>query len=112
MALADLSALTDVDFSQFDLDAAVPEITTNGHRTTLEAFLRRAATPAPRPCGSCLDAEPDAVPFVGTPDTVAQQMQDAMEQVGGDGFLISGALSRHAGPRSSTAWCPNCSAAA
>jgi len=97
VALAHLSALTNVDFTQFDLDAPVPEITTNGHRTTLEAFLRKggdAGTKTLRELASMPSL--NAVPFVGTPATVAQQMQDAMEQVGGDGFLISGALSRQA----------------
>ncbi|MFB8369745.1 hypothetical protein ACFC25_10315 [Pseudarthrobacter sp. NPDC055928] len=36
---------------------------------------------------SCLD-------LIGTPEQVAGQMGDAMDQIGGDGFLINGPLSR------------------
>jgi FMN-dependent oxidoreductase (nitrilotriacetate monooxygenase family) len=94
-ALAHLSALTGNDFRSYDLDAPVPEITTNGHRTTLEAFLKKG-TPGMTLRELASLPSLNAVPFVGTPATVAQQMADAMEEVGGDGFLITGVLTRRA----------------
>ncbi|ROQ39714.1 FMN-dependent oxidoreductase (nitrilotriacetate monooxygenase family) [Frondihabitans sp. PhB188] len=93
LALAHLSALTNVDFTQFALDEVPPAITTNGHRTTLEAFLKKGKPDATlRELASMPSL--NAVPFVGSPATVARQMEEVMEEVGGDGFLFSGALSR------------------
>jgi FMN-dependent oxidoreductase (nitrilotriacetate monooxygenase family) len=91
-ALAHLSALTENDFSQFDLDRPVPSVTTNGHRSTLEDFLKRSAGSTLREAASNWNI--NAVELVGTPDTVAERMGEAMAEVGGDGFLISGPMSR------------------
>jgi alkanesulfonate monooxygenase SsuD/methylene tetrahydromethanopterin reductase-like flavin-dependent oxidoreductase (luciferase family) len=93
VALGHLSALTENDFSKFDLDAPLEDVQTNGHRSTLNDFLRLGIDGktlrevAMNWTVSCLD-------LVGTPDEVAGQMGEAMEEVGGDGFLISGAVSR------------------
>jgi FMN-dependent oxidoreductase (nitrilotriacetate monooxygenase family) len=93
IALGHLSALTENDFSKYDLDAPLEDVQTNGHRSTLNDFLRLGGNGktlrevALNWSVSCLD-------LVGTPDEVAGQMGEAMEEVGGDGFLISGALSR------------------
>ena len=92
-ALAHLSALTENDFSQLDLDSPVPQLTTNGHRSTLSDFLRQSGD------GRTLREAAanwniSAVDLVGTPDTVAERMGDAMAEVGGDGYLIFGGLSR------------------
>ncbi|MFT4042338.1 MAG: NtaA/DmoA family FMN-dependent monooxygenase [Gordonia sp. (in: high G+C Gram-positive bacteria)] len=93
-ALAHLSALTEVDFSQFDLDAPVPrDVATNGHRTTLAEFLKLGEdgrTLREVAAGWNLNA----VDLVGSPDTVAALMGEAMDEVGGDGFLISGPMTR------------------
>ena len=32
--------------------------------------------------------------FVGTPDTIARQMAELMEEVGGDGFVFTGTVTR------------------
>jgi FMN-dependent oxidoreductase (nitrilotriacetate monooxygenase family) len=92
-ALAHLSALTENDFSQFDLDAPVPRLTTNGHRSTLADFLKQGGggkTLREAAAGWNINA----VDLVGTPETVAERMGEVMAEVGGDGFLISGMLSR------------------
>lgn len=93
-ALAHLSALTEVDFSQFDLDAPVPgDVTTNGHRTTLSEFLRLGddgRTLREVAAGWNINA----VDLVGSVDTVADRMGEVMEEVGGDGFLITGSMTR------------------
>jgi long-chain alkane monooxygenase len=81
------SALSGIDLSQFDLDKPLPEMTTNGSIDSLAGFaqfgsgkpLRRVIVEA---------GGKSAVNAVGTPDEVADRMGEAMEDVGGDGFLI------------------------
>jgi alkanesulfonate monooxygenase SsuD/methylene tetrahydromethanopterin reductase-like flavin-dependent oxidoreductase (luciferase family) len=85
----------EVDFSQFDLDAPMPEVIGNGeqssmrnfynnnkHRTLREAVLQNIT-------GEGLD-------LVGSPDTVAAKMGEIMEAVGGDGFLLYPQMTRRA----------------
>ena len=36
----------------------------------------------------------DGIPFVGTPDSIAAEMAEAMAEIGGDGFLFTAPLSR------------------
>ncbi len=65
------------------------EFTTNGMQTLLRTFknagpkatLREVVT---KPHGQGFTH------FVGTADQIAGQMQEAMEEIGGDGFLITG----------------------
>jgi FMN-dependent oxidoreductase (nitrilotriacetate monooxygenase family) len=92
-ALASMSAITEVDFSVFDLDAPLPDVTTNGHAGYLSEFARFAGQrstlrEALRSWSiSCLD-------LVGEPAEVAEKMAEAMAFIGGDGFLFSGVSSR------------------
>jgi FMN-dependent oxidoreductase (nitrilotriacetate monooxygenase family) len=92
-ALGHLSALTENDFSSYDLDAPVPQVTTNGHRSTLSDFLSLGES------GRTLREVAAAwtissLELIGTPDHVAEQMGEAMDAVGGDGFLITGKPNR------------------
>ncbi len=89
--LASVSAITDIDFSKYELDKPLPErLTTNGELGTLNKFqqwgsgktLRQLVVDGAGGMNS-------SVELVGTPAEVAEQMGDVMEQVGGDGFLIS-----------------------
>ncbi|MCL8025752.1 NtaA/DmoA family FMN-dependent monooxygenase [Nocardioides bruguierae] len=92
-ALGHLSALTENDFSTFDLDQPVPDVGTNGHRSTLADFLRMGTGGKTlREVASTWSIE--SFPFVGSPSTIASQMDEVMQEVGGDGFLISGAGTR------------------
>lgn len=92
-ALGSLSAITEIDFSVFDLDQPLPAVTTNGHAGYLTEFARVGAQQATLRelvanwSISCLD-------LVGTPGQVAQQMAEAIDYVGGDGFLFAGLGSR------------------
>jgi len=92
-ALGHISAYTENDMSVYDWDQPVEELSTNGHQSTLAMFMKRAeGGKTLREVASawsigCLD-------LVGTPTTVADQMEKAMDYVGGDGFLISGASNR------------------
>jgi long-chain alkane monooxygenase len=90
-SLVGLSGITEIDFSQFDLDQPLPPLTTNGERGSLEKFvagngdgtvktLRQLILENHR--GRCIE-------LIGTPDQVAEKMGKVMDTVGGDGFLIS-----------------------
>jgi alkanesulfonate monooxygenase SsuD/methylene tetrahydromethanopterin reductase-like flavin-dependent oxidoreductase (luciferase family) len=88
--LAQMGSLVDIDFSQYDLDAPVGELTTNGQQGTFKRFLAQ---------GSTLREIADKYRYgleelVGTPDEVAGQMSEIMEEVGGDGFMFSGPMNR------------------
>jgi long-chain alkane monooxygenase len=87
--LAAMSFLSGLDFSKFDPDKPMGEFTTNGMQTLLRTFknagpnatLREVVT---KPSGQGFTN------FIGTADQIAGQMQDSMEEIGGDGFLIAG----------------------
>ena len=86
--LAEISAVTEIDFSQFDLDEPLPDnLTTNGERGSLASFVAggRDKTLRQLVTGNAMTG---SIPFVGTPAEVAEQMGSVIEQVGGDGFLI------------------------
>ena len=93
-ALGHLSALTENDFSTFDLDAPVPTVTTNGHRSTLADFLSLAEGNVKTLREVAASWTINSLELVGTPDHVAGLMDDAMQEVGGDGFLITGRPNR------------------
>ncbi|GAA2234274.1 NtaA/DmoA family FMN-dependent monooxygenase [Herbiconiux moechotypicola] len=97
IVLAHFSKVTNIDFSVLGLDAVLgeQELTTNGHQQSLDQFIsaNRGKTLREAAVGS-LGAN-GAVPFVGTPETIAAQMDEVMQEVGGDGFLFySGELNR------------------
>jgi FMN-dependent oxidoreductase (nitrilotriacetate monooxygenase family) len=83
--LSTRSSITGVDFAQFDPDEPLPaDLTTNGHQGVLKQMIDTgwtlrtwAGLPAQGVGG--LD---------GTPETVAAKMDEIMQEVGGDGFLI------------------------
>ncbi len=89
--LAVMSYFSGVDFSKFDLDQPMPDLTgkVNGHQSSMTRFAKDgAATKTLRELvlGQDMIASID---LIGSPDTVAQQMGEAMDYVGGDGFLIA-----------------------
>jgi len=84
-----MSITTEVDFKQFDLDKPLPDdVTTNGHQSGLEQFRKRTKGRTIRE--AIMGQQTEAVELVGTPASVAAQMDEVMEAVGGDGFLIRG----------------------
>ncbi len=90
MALAQMASLTDIDFAQFDIDAPIGELTTNGQQGTLKRFLKQGNTLREIAQNYRYSYED----LVGTPETVAAQMAEVMQEVGGDGFVFQGNLSR------------------
>lgn len=82
--LAHMSRLTGIDFSKYDLDQPLPALTTNGHQTVAAAYAGRTPRQIIESGRSLRDAD-----LVGTPDMVARQMSEIIDEVGGDGFLIT-----------------------
>lgn len=89
MRLAQLGWTTNIDFSGFDLDAPVGELSTNGHQSSLANFLRKAGKNTLREAIIEYSSMGASVDLVGAPDTVAAKMDEVMQEVGGDGFLIA-----------------------
>ncbi|MDR3538986.1 MAG: NtaA/DmoA family FMN-dependent monooxygenase [Acetobacteraceae bacterium] len=87
--MAQIGWTTNIDFSSHDLDAPVAELTTNGHQSSLDNFIRKAGGKTLREAVIAYSSSGGSVDLVGTPDSVAAQMGDIMEEVGGDGFLIA-----------------------
>ena len=90
-ALVGISSNTEIDFKQFDLDEPLPaDLTTNGERGSLEHFMRGNGAPGPKTLRQLVhERTTRGLELVGTPDQVAEKMGQAMEEIGGDGFLIS-----------------------
>jgi FMN-dependent oxidoreductase (nitrilotriacetate monooxygenase family) len=89
--LALISAITDIDFARYSLDAPLPErLVTNGEQGSLDNFqqwgtnksLRQLVLEASGGIVACVE-------LVGTPESVADRMGRVMAEVGGDGFLIT-----------------------
>jgi FMN-dependent oxidoreductase (nitrilotriacetate monooxygenase family) len=89
MTLAGLSAITDIDFSRFDLDQPLPRITTNGEQGSLDKFAQWGSNKTLRQLAAERFGGPGDITLIGTPDRVAGVMDEVMQEVGGDGFLIS-----------------------
>ena len=89
-ALQGVSYLSGVDFKTFDLDAPLPELTTNSNQGTLDNFVKSA------PAGSTLReilqarANKDGLAVIGTADEIADHLGTLSDSVGGDGFLFTG----------------------
>jgi FMN-dependent oxidoreductase (nitrilotriacetate monooxygenase family) len=82
--LGNMSRLTGIDFSKYDLDEKLPSLTSNGHQTVAARFAGRTPRQIVQAGRSLQDVD-----LVGTPDTVARQMSEIIDAVGGDGFLIT-----------------------
>ena len=83
MQLANMSRLTNIDFSQFDVDEPLPQLETNGHQSTLAKWVGK-----PLRAIAASQSSKMGIDFTGTPDHVAGMMAEIMEEVGGDGFLF------------------------
>jgi FMN-dependent oxidoreductase (nitrilotriacetate monooxygenase family) len=90
-SLVSISSNTEIDFKQFVLDEPLPaDLTTNGERGSLEYFMRGDGSPGPKTLRQLvMHRAKRGLELVGTPDQVAKKMGEAMEEVGGDGFLIA-----------------------
>jgi FMN-dependent oxidoreductase (nitrilotriacetate monooxygenase family) len=88
--LAFLGKITNIDFGSFDLDQPLaPGLRTNGHQQTLDQFVAQAKGKTLREVMLGQNTMEGSVELAGTIDAVAGQMDEAMQEVGGDGFLFS-----------------------
>jgi alkanesulfonate monooxygenase SsuD/methylene tetrahydromethanopterin reductase-like flavin-dependent oxidoreductase (luciferase family) len=91
--LAGMSYFSQIDLSEFDLDQPLPDLTgkVNGHQSTLNRFAKDGGVNQ-KTLRDLARAHStvESIELVGSPDTVADQMKEAMAYVGGDGFLIAG----------------------
>jgi FMN-dependent oxidoreductase (nitrilotriacetate monooxygenase family) len=90
--LAGMSYLSMIDFSKYDLDAPLPKLQTNASRASFEAYLSGDGTKTLREM--LLDPSGGGLDFVGTPDSIAAEMGEMMQDIGGDGILIQDPLTR------------------
>lgn len=90
--LAFWSYYSGVDYATFDLDAPIPSFFTNASRSTVDHVRDQSGGQTLREYASA--PVRSTVELIGTPDSIASQMGDVMDEVGGDGFLISLPLTR------------------
>jgi alkanesulfonate monooxygenase SsuD/methylene tetrahydromethanopterin reductase-like flavin-dependent oxidoreductase (luciferase family) len=83
MHLALMSTTGGIDFSQFDLDEPLPALTTNGHQSTVARYAGKTTRSL-----ALANAIKSGIDFTGTVDQVASIMEEVMQEVGGDGFLL------------------------
>ena len=81
--LSGMSRLTGIDFSKCDLDTPLPELSTNGYQSSLAKWIGKTPRSIVKTYG-----RKGGIDFTGTADHVAGMMQEVMEEVGGDGFLL------------------------
>ena len=83
MQLALMSTTGGIDFSQFGLDEPLPELKTNGHQSSVAKYTGKTLRSLAH-----ANAAKSGIDLTGTVDYVASVMQDVMQEVGGDGFLL------------------------
>jgi alkanesulfonate monooxygenase SsuD/methylene tetrahydromethanopterin reductase-like flavin-dependent oxidoreductase (luciferase family) len=89
--LAALSTLLQIDLSTYALDEPLPATlqprAIQGIRSQLERFYQAGRTPTLREIAT-RKVSLDSMPFIGTPQHVADSLARTIEAVGGDGFAI------------------------
>lgn len=86
--LARVSGWTGHDLSAYDLDKPLPVIETEASRGILERLAQWGSGKTLRECVIEMGFSHDSIDLIGSAETVAGEMCDAMDAVGGDGFLI------------------------
>ncbi|MBQ7804441.1 NtaA/DmoA family FMN-dependent monooxygenase [Rhodococcus sp. (in: high G+C Gram-positive bacteria)] len=82
----------DVDFSKYDLDGPMDQTMTGGGHTSALDFVKQAGAQGAtlrQVFSGGMRAE-GGLDLTGTPEEIAEKMADAMNEVGGDGFLLEG----------------------
>ena len=81
------AAIMEIDFSVLDPDKPIPDdVTTNGHQGTFEGWKQAFGGRTIKDAASQMRVA--SMELVGTPEHIADEMDKAMEYVGGDGFLF------------------------
>ncbi|HLS78662.1 MAG TPA: NtaA/DmoA family FMN-dependent monooxygenase [Nocardia sp.] len=81
------AATMEIDFSVFDPDLPIPDdVTTNGHQGQFALWKEAFGGRPIREAASKMRVQ--SMELVGSPVTVADKMEEAMDYVGGDGFMF------------------------
>jgi alkanesulfonate monooxygenase SsuD/methylene tetrahydromethanopterin reductase-like flavin-dependent oxidoreductase (luciferase family) len=90
-ALMRMSYISGLDWSKFDLDAEIPDITGqhNGHQSVVDDFIKASKGKILRDALAGQRRGTESVDMWGSPATVAAKMDEVMQEAGGDGFLIA-----------------------
>ncbi len=70
----------------------IPDLKTNAAQASTNAVTRAAGQKTLRQIVT--DTASGGFDYVGSPDTVAAQMEETMNAIGGDGFLVNHVLTR------------------
>ncbi|MFT4042340.1 MAG: NtaA/DmoA family FMN-dependent monooxygenase [Gordonia sp. (in: high G+C Gram-positive bacteria)] len=90
--VAGFSYFTSTDWSKYDYDAPFPDLSKNeGHQSTMNDWARSGATIREAVMNHRTQ---ESVRLVGTPETVAAEMEEYMDYAGGDGYLIATPVTR------------------
>jgi FMN-dependent oxidoreductase (nitrilotriacetate monooxygenase family) len=84
-----ISAITDIDFGKYDMDQTLPHLTTNGEQGSLDKFQQWGSNKTLRQLVYESAEFESSEPLIGTPATIADRMEEIIDEVGGDGFLIT-----------------------
>ena len=90
--LAFMSYASGIDFSKYDLDQPVPEVKTNAAQASTAALTKAANKKTLREL--VMEPASGGFDFIGSPETIAARMGETMDEIGGDGYLVSHVLTR------------------
>jgi FMN-dependent oxidoreductase (nitrilotriacetate monooxygenase family) len=86
--LSTLASVTTVDFARYDPEQPLPlDLTTNGHQGQLANMVNSRKPLKELATGVVVGSREAGL--VGTADAVADRMGEVMDEVGGDGFLLT-----------------------
>jgi FMN-dependent oxidoreductase (nitrilotriacetate monooxygenase family) len=85
--MCNFAATMEIDFSVLDPDEPIPDdVTTNGHQGQFAIWKEVFGGRSIRDAAS--EMRIGSIELVGSPATIADRMEQAMEHVGGDGFMF------------------------
>ena len=87
-----MSYASGIDFSKYDLDQPVPEVKTNAAQASTAALTKAANKKTLREL--VMEPASGGFDFIGSPETIAARMGETMDEIGGDGYLVSHVLTR------------------
>jgi len=94
-----LMSSAQIDYSQFDLDAPLPDIPDERGGQSIVNELRKQGPDKTLRKLISGSSQSESLTLIGTPESIVDQMEEAMAEVGGDGFLFfaggGGLITRH-----------------
>ena len=85
--MCNFAATMEIDFSVLDHDLPIPDdVTTNGHQGQFAIWKRIFGDRPIKEAAAAMRI--GSIELIGTPASIADTMEEAMEHVGGDGFMF------------------------